>query len=377
MLRIGYYKLFREKDKADDWIWIIDHTIQFGKEKCLIIFGIRQKDLPPAELYLRHGDLEPIALFPVTRSNGEIVYEQLIETIEKTGVPKEIISDHGSDIKSGVEKFCHDYEQTSFIYDIKHKGAAILKRELKDDEDWCQFIKDASKTRLKVQQTSMAHLAPPNQRSKARYMNVDKLSEWGHNTLCFLDQQKDLHNDKATIKQINDKMDWLNGYRQHIEYWQELINVVKITESYVKFNGIYENCHKDLESEFPDLRFERIKDVRDELLLFVSNESKKVSGNEILLGSSEIIESVIGKFKNMEHDQAKSGFTSTLLNFASIVGKTTKETVLKAMESVPTKIISEWAIGNLGKTIQSKKKEMLKTIKNGTKPGLKNQCQNV
>jgi hypothetical protein len=52
LLRLGYYKLYREKEHADDWIWIVDHIVQLGSEKCLVILGIRQSNLPQAELYL-------------------------------------------------------------------------------------------------------------------------------------------------------------------------------------------------------------------------------------------------------------------------------------------------------------------------------------
>jgi len=37
--------------------------------------------------------------------------------------------------------------------------------------------------------------------------------------------------------------------------------------------------------------------------------------DELLLGSSEVIESAIGKFKTLERDQVKSGFRSMLLPF--------------------------------------------------------------
>ena len=139
LMRIGYYKLFRAKEISDDWIWIIDHTIQIGNEKCLIILGIRQSALPSAELYMNHEDVEPIALLPVKKSNGQIVYEQLEEAVEKTGVPRQILSDHGTDIKSGIEEFCQVHKQTCFTYDIKHKGASVLKRELKNDQSWNRF----------------------------------------------------------------------------------------------------------------------------------------------------------------------------------------------------------------------------------------------
>ena len=36
MLKVGYFKLIQKKEEAKDWIWIIDHSIQIGKEKCLL-----------------------------------------------------------------------------------------------------------------------------------------------------------------------------------------------------------------------------------------------------------------------------------------------------------------------------------------------------
>lgn len=54
-------------------------------------------------------------------------------------------------------------------------AAAILKRELKNDDQWNEFIKLSTQTRQRVCQTALAALAPPNQRSKARYLNLDIL----------------------------------------------------------------------------------------------------------------------------------------------------------------------------------------------------------
>jgi hypothetical protein len=95
LLRLGYYKLERAKQKAADWIWIVDHTVQLGSEKCLVIVGIRQSSLPAVDLRLSHEDVEPIALLPVSKSNGAVVHEQLVQTVEKTGVPRQIVGDYG------------------------------------------------------------------------------------------------------------------------------------------------------------------------------------------------------------------------------------------------------------------------------------------
>ena len=360
LLRLGYYKLHREQERADDWIWIVDHTVQLGSEKCLVILGIRQSKLPETELYLTHEDVEPIALLPVTHSNGEIVFQQLTQTVEKTGPPREIIGDHGTDIKSGIERFCQDHEQTCYIYDIKHKGAAILKRELKDDPHWSEFIQLAAQTSKRVQQTPLSALAPPNQRSKARYMNVDKLVKWGQEKLCYLDLLKSAPDDRFPPQQVDDKLGWLNEYRDHLTEWQDLIEVVKTAEGYIKFVGIYHDSHIDLkEDPIFSPHTDRAKRVGDELLSFIEEQSLKAKPGERLLGSSEIIESVFGKLKNLEQDQVKSGFTAMLLSLAAVVSKTSHDVIHRALETVPTKKVFEWYKKNIGQSVQSKRKEIM------------------
>jgi len=37
LLRLGYYKLTRPKEQSQDWVWIVDHTVQLGQEQCLVI----------------------------------------------------------------------------------------------------------------------------------------------------------------------------------------------------------------------------------------------------------------------------------------------------------------------------------------------------
>jgi len=179
LLRIGYYKLTRPKPKASDWVWILDHTVQIGVEKCLLILGVRLSALSRTDLVLGHEDIEPIALFPVRNSNGEVVFQQLEQTIAKTGLPREVLADQGSDLKAGIERFCHQHPQTCSIYDIKHKSAALLKRILQHDAHWQAFTQQAAQSKSQIQQTALAFLAPPNQRTKARYMNLEILGSLG------------------------------------------------------------------------------------------------------------------------------------------------------------------------------------------------------
>jgi len=180
-----------------------------------VILGIRLCDLPPAGKCIKPEDIEPITLSPVIQSNGEIVYQQLEESIRKTGVPRVIVADYGSDLKSGVERFCNSHPETRYIYDIKHKTASILKGELQNEEAWVEFKSLASQTKNQLQQTSFAHHCPPNQRSKARYMNVDKLIVWASGQLKFLEQTEN------KPEKLTEKLAWLWDYQEKIKEWNE------------------------------------------------------------------------------------------------------------------------------------------------------------
>jgi hypothetical protein len=357
VLRLGYFKLTRAKERAPDWAWVIDHTVQLGSRKCFVILGVRLSDLPPAGQCLRHEDMEPITLAPVEESTGEIVFRQLEEAAKLTGAPRQIISDHGTDLVHGVEMFCRKHPETCSTYDIKHKTAAVLKRELKDDARWQSFTQLCARTSSRVRQTELAFLCPPNQRSKARYMNVDVLIAWGAKVLAFMDAPTP--DDDVNPDALHDKLGWILEYRRDLLEWCELLEIVSRTEHFVRANGLYRGCLKELKEDLSTLAHtQRGIRVRSELLGFVGRESFKARGKERLIGSSEVIESVFGKLKHLEGDQASGGFTGLLLALAAMVSTTTREVVVKAMETVSTATVLDWKNKIIGMTVQARRKAL-------------------
>lgn len=374
LLRLGYYKLKRAKTIADDWIWIIDHSVQTGTEKCLLILGIRAEDLPK-DRSLVYEDVEPIEMFPVVQSNGQIVYEQLKEVVEKTGVPRAIVGDYGSDIKSGIEQFCIEHPETAYIYDVKHKMAALLKKVLSGNERWEMFISLASKTKQQLQQTALGALVPPAQRSKARYMNTEYLLGWGKNLLLFLSQSDELISQQGyVVADVKNKLGWILAFHDEIDSWSDLLDMTSMTENFIRNKGVFDEGSLELSKLLNAKALLSNSDVtlqfKQDVLDFVKNESQKAKPGERLLGSSEIIESVFGKQKFIEKEQSKSGFTGLLLTLGAIVSKTTNDVVKQAMESTPTRTIRGWYKENIKKSLQARRIDAFnlqdKSLKMGT-----------
>jgi len=364
LLRVGYYKLTRPKEQAPDWVWIIDHTIPMGVQKCLVILGLRLSALPPPGTCLRHEHVEPIALYPVKQSNGAVVYQQLTEAVAQTGVPREILSDGGSDLQAGVAQFRQAHPETCAIYDIKHKTALVLKHELAAEPLWQAFTQQAAQTKQRVQQTPLAFLAPPAQRRKARYMNVDILIRWGSNLLGYVEQRPGAESADLAPARLAEHYGWIRDFRDALQSWGELLHIVEAVERFVRTQGLYRGCHRALEQALvPLAHTARGRQIGQQLLAFVQAESAKAAPQERLLGSSEVIESVFGKLKRLEQHQASSGFTGLLLTVGAMVSGTTPDVIHKALETVPTTKVRQWCQQRLGPSVQAQRQQAFRSLK--------------
>lgn len=371
LLRIGYYQLTRAKEQADDWVWIVDHTVQISETKCLLVLGVRLSQLPPEGCVLTHAMLEPLELIPVKKSNGTLVYEQLTKLVEKTGIPRQIISDHGHDLHAGITLFCKDHPQVAPIHDIKHKTALVLKQALEHDVAWCAFTQQANLIKHQMQQTALAALVPPCQKSKARYMNVHELATWAQTILALLDQpalqQKWAFNPEALCA----KFGWVSDYRKQLEEWRTLFDIVSVTESYVRMHGLHADSARELEAKLSGLAHTaRASQISEELLAFVAQQAALARPHERLLGSSEVIESVFGKMKRLEQGQSQNGFTGLILGVCTMVGTITQDVILQALQTVSTQQVWDWCHNELGPSVQSQRRALFRAARlSEQKPG--------
>ncbi len=358
-LRLGYYKLSRALPHGDDWVWVLDHTVQIGPEKCLVILGVRLRDLSPRDAVLTHTQVEPLALYPVRQSNGQVVFEQLCATERRTGVPRALLSDGGSDLQAGITTYCQRHPGTARIYDIKHKTAVLLKRALHADAPWQTFTNWARQIRKELQQTPLAALCPPSQRSKARYMNLAPLLTWMRRIRTLLQQPALLAAEGIDADAAEHHLGWLRFGCQDFAEWVQLLDLCSITERMVRQYGLFTQCHHLLASLLPaTMLSQRAQYMREQLLDFVAQHAAKARPNERLPGSTEVIESVFGKLKSLEGEYASQGFSSLLLSVPALVGPTTPEVVQCAMEAVPTRKIAQWTQQQLGTTLASQRKKL-------------------
>jgi len=363
LLRLGLYQLSRPKEQADDWMWIIDHTLQLGDRKCLILLGIRQSAWERAESrVLGHEDVELIDLQPVTDSNGKVVYQQLKAATGTTGTPRAIISDKGSDLHCGIDLFCRRHRGVVWVYDIKHKTACLLKQALQRDGSWGTFAQRAHRFKQQVSLTAWAGLAPPQQRSKARYMNVDVLMDWATRHLALLKSRKAIVQAGLKPAQVEEKLGWLRAFEPQLGRWGDMLAVVEAAEHYVRHEGLHQEAATELEAYLPKPTTRAAQQLRRQLLEFVQEQGRHADVGERLLGSSEVLESVIGKFKYLAGERGHHGMTGMVLSIGSFVGRPAINTVQAAMEQITTPHVWNWCREHLGATVQSVRRRITQAL---------------
>ncbi len=354
LLRMGLYALREPLVQATDWVYIIDHSIQIGTTKLCLILGVRLSDLLGPSRPLRHSDMRLLALIPTEQSNGQIVLQQLETTAQRTGIPRAIVSDHGSDVKSGGELFVAEHPETALVYDVAHEGAILLKRLFQADDRWVRLIAQLGQTKTRMQQTADAFLMSPGLRPKARYMNLCSLLRWSRRILELLARGTA---GGYVTERTKARYGWVEEFRGVLNEWSRWEDTVRSSIEFIRVHGFYQNCEVDLAvhlSQRPSAM--RHRRLETELITFARSQSVSARPGERLVGSSEVEESVFGKLKALEGDQSRSGFTRYVLSLGALVGDWPPTRIKEALENTPVKMVQAWCAEHLPISVQAQRR---------------------
>jgi hypothetical protein len=357
-IRFGLAQLNAPKEKADDWVWLIDHSVQIGKQKVLAILGIRLRDLPMPGEFLRPEDLVLIDLVPMETSTREDVAARLEDAAARTSVPCAIVDDHGVDLNGGVQIFQKSHPKTVEVYDAKHKAACLLKSRLEKNPRWSAFLTKVGQARCTIQQTEMGALVPPGSKPKARFMNLEGQLNWAEKVLALLDALPGSALSWVLPERLEEKLGWLREFREDLAEWRQWQAIMDLTVNFVGSEGLHAKTAVVLSRKLHLVpRTTQGRHLASELIKFVRDQARKAKAGERLPGSTEALESCFGRFKTLEKDQAKGGFTSLILGFGTLFAAATIEKVMEAMRAVPTRAVREWCAEHLGQTLFSQRME--------------------
>lgn len=368
ILQYGLHQLTSPIERRSDWIFILDHTIEFGPQKCLLILGITMEELVKNNEPVTQGQVRVLRAVISWRTSSDQIHGVLKNLIEQTGVPVQIVSDGGFDLRKAIRLTSQDYPGIRTTYDITHKCGLILTHLLQNDMRWRHFQDRYARTKRKCVHSRFAFIAPKKLNDKSRWNNLDTCVDWAQKVIQFRESVSDripaLRQDtKGFTRHFDATFAWLSDFSESIQQWSSILQVISIARDEVKTYG--------LRADSPERFNEKIRPlapasgpaqtVAAQLHQFLQEQSRGIAPDQKFLGASDVIESVFAKYKNFSARTPMKGIGKTVLSIPAFVGTITTEKVAAALQSVRTKTLKQWLATNIGESIFAQRMKAFST----------------
>ncbi len=307
---------------------------------------------------------------------GEIIKQKLDEIAATVGSPIQIVADHGSDLARGIKLYKQEHEDLIYTHDVTHAMALLLKYELISNERYQSFIQKCNICRQQLQQTELSFLSPPTQRcecagtessvrqlrSQCRYFNIERLTEWGLNLLnCSIDTLIGLvgNSDLNLInKKIVDKLGWLVDYQPDLIRWHQMTLITRTIETQLKKSGINQQSLTYFEkNEFTFLEGELLN-FEQKICDYIVAQSSHIKDGKTFLATSDVIESLFGKYKYFSSRCPFKEMGQMLLTICLSTMDLTNTVVKNALESISFADVEAWLAEVFGQSMLSKRKTL-------------------
>jgi hypothetical protein len=306
--------------------------------------------------------VELLGLEIMDSTKGEIISTQLEKITNKVGVPVQIVADHGSDLARGIKLYQQNHPGMIYTHDVTHGMALILKSRLAQDERYQSFLQQCNICRQRLQQTELSFLSPPAQRSQCRYFNVERLTNWGIKLLNS--QEETLIQLMPEIEpsliygKIREKLAWLADYEADLIHWHQMVTMTRSLETQLKKLGLNSQSREYFEQNQFEVVNSSLEDFQEQIFDYLTNQCEQISGEETFLATSDVIESLFGKYKQFSARCPLKEMGQMLLIICLSTMNLTTTVVKNALEAISFADVEQWLAEVFGQSMLSKRKTL-------------------
>jgi len=349
-LRIGLGLLNTVAPVSAPWIALMDCTMTIGTKKALVVLRVHLDALSLKGSAIQLDDCECIGLRILEETHGEIMADSLTGIFKQAGHPVALLKDQGADLARGVKLWKDAQlpagEPIEVIDDIGHVLANGLKAQFEKTLVFQHFLTLIAKGAHRLRQTSWAHLMPPKIRTKGRFQSIGRLAQWGSKLLVSLNQ----HSNSSAWTAIHKAMPGLSRYRKFMQRFAETAqmthSILKELKQYGLNPATYEHCKAQAVSLSEQPIFKK------RLLNWLDHHQKvqaRLTSQHTLLVSTDILESLFGKFKSIIERSPTTDINRIALVIPALCGNTIHEQGIKELFSTTRQQdIDTWEQNNIG-----------------------------
>lgn len=352
-LRLGLALLQGVTPAPEPWIALIDMSIDVAVKKVLVVLRVPLTALALRGSALTLADCEVIGVEVRESWVGEDVAATLRATFAKAGRPVAVLKDGGTDLARGVDLWRNQDKAGAVqtIDDVGHVVANALKASFAGMQAFQRFLATITKGAAKLRQSEIAFLTPPKIRTKGRFQSITKLAAWANKIAPLIGGRGRAPSGSLTAS-LRRLLGNLGQHRALIQRFVQTCQVAGRFQEIAKNQGINQKSYSLLKSELAQLP-ERDK-VRLRLQRWLDRQiniqARLAIGQTPLVVSSDVLESLFGKFKVIIARNPKAEFTRNILALPTLCGKRSSIDIDNALHQVTHRDLQRWATRNVGVT---------------------------
>jgi len=354
-LRLGLGLLQQVEPIEQPWLAIIDHSIDIGTKKALVVLRVTLKALSQRGAAIQLKDCECIGLKISETVNGKTIARELDTIFAQSGRPKAIIKDCDATLNKGTRLYS-EKQKTAIpvIEDIGHVMASALKAQFEKTPNYKRFTALTSQGAKCLRQTDLAFLTPPKLRSKGRFLSISKLGKWGEKMIAVMAVSGRAKKD-TPLARLRNALPGLTRLKPFIRRFakttQSVSKVMEILKNHGLDQATYEQCLQ-LSETLP-----KHSKVRKRLQRWLKQHimiQKSIASSPLLV-SSDIIESLFGNFKHIIERSPQADMNRTALLIPALCGQLDDRIITQALNHARHDDLKSWEKDNIPYTMRKKR----------------------
>lgn len=373
MLRLGVSSLQDTFTSEQRVLWMSDHSSQIGSERVLLIIGIALDDLPAIGETLDFEHIKVLAVVPGKAWKTADVEREYTKLAKQIGAPVYLLCDGACELRDAAQNLEKDGEKTIVLGDLKHYAANLLEKEIGKCERFISFMSEVGLTRSRIQQTELSHFAPPTLRQKSRFMNLEPLLRWATMVLYHLDHvdsqaRKDISHERMELK-----LGWLRGYADNLSKWSQCQEVINRSLAVINRRGPDSGTAIEVEEALNEADSTWCTEstsayrIGSKIVEWIKTSANKLSPGDRAWLSTEILESLFGRFKQLERQHSKGGFTRLIGAIPALCKSVTPQIVRERFARFNTRELRQWLATQLGTSLSSRRNSAYNEFRKETK----------
>ena len=362
-MRLGVGLLKKVEAQNKPWVAIVDHSINIGIKKVFVVLRVSADTLLKNSA-ITLSDCECIGIKVSKKVNANSIAKELKDIFEKSGDPVAIIKDGDHTLNRGVIDYIqHHNRDIEIIDDIGHLTANALKKQFEKSKGYKKFMKLLRDGATYLRQTDIAFIMPPKLRKKGRFQSVVKLGDWSMKVMDIFSTKGRakkgtlLYRLRKTMPEFISLKPFLKNFAKTTRLSSEFMKVLKnrgLNES------TYKEC-KDILTKFP-----KNSKTRKILRIWLQKHTRiqQTLNIKSLPVSSDIIESLFGKFKIITKRNPQADMNRQVLVIPTLCGDINESVILESFNNASHYDLKEWDRINTPDTIRKSRMEFFNNIQN-------------